>query len=210
MTPGALSALAAGTVLGLSAGFAPGPLLTLVITQTLQHNVREGIKVSMAPLITDLPIILVTLFILTKLSHFNRLLGVISLVGGVYVLYLAYGCLRTEPVNLDETAGQPRSFRKGALINAFNPHPYLFWATVGGPFVFKSGQENLLAPLLFVIGFYVFLVGSKVFLALVVSRSRAFLAEKGYIWTMRLLGLLLTVFACFLLKDALSFWGIVP
>jgi threonine/homoserine/homoserine lactone efflux protein len=209
MNPEHLSSLAAGTVLGLSAGFAPGPLLTLVITQTLQHDIREGIKVSMAPLITDLPIIVVSLFLLSKLSHFDRLLGAISLVGGVYVLYLAYECLRTGPVKLEETEDQPRSLRKGALINALNPHPYLFWATVGGPFVFKSGQQNLLAPVLFVMGFYAFLVGSKVFLAFVVGKSRAFLTKKGYIWTMRVLGCLLAVFAFFLLKDALSFLGIV-
>jgi threonine/homoserine/homoserine lactone efflux protein len=208
MIPGTLSALAAGTVLGLSAGFAPGPLLTLVITQTLQHNIREGIKVSMAPLITDLPIILATLFVLTKLSDFDLLLGAISLLGGVYVLYLAYGCLRTGPVNLEETEDRPRSFRKGALINAFNPHPYLFWATVGGPFVFKSGKENLLAPVLFLTGFYVFLVGSKVLLAFVVGKSRAFLTKQGYIWTMRVLGCLLAVFAFFLFNDALSLLGI--
>ena len=50
------SALTAGILLGLSAGFAPGPLLTLVIAQTLKHNVREGIKVALAPLISDFPI----------------------------------------------------------------------------------------------------------------------------------------------------------
>ena len=208
MIPESLSSLAAGTVLGLSAGFAPGPLLTLVVTQTLQHDIREGIKVSMAPLITDFPIIIASLFLLRKLSDFDRLLGAISLVGGLYVLYLAYGCLRTGPVNLEEVHDQPRSLRKGALINALNPHPYLFWATVGGPFVLKSRQESLLAPVMFVTGFYVFLVGAKVFLAFVVGKSRAFLTKKGYIWTMRLLGCLLVVFAFFLLKDALSFLGV--
>jgi len=206
MIPEILSSLAAGTVLGLSAGFAPGPLLTLVVTQTLQHGIREGTKVSMAPLITDFPIIIVSLFLLRKLSDFDRLLGLISLLGGFYVLYLAYGCLRTGPVNLEEAHDQPRSFRKGALINAFNPHPYLFWVTVGGPFVLKGRQESLLAPVLFVTGFYVFLVGSKVFLVFVVGKSREFLTKKGYIWTMRVLGCLLAVFAFLLLKDALS-WG---
>jgi len=205
MIPESLPSLAAGTVFGLSAGFAPGPLLTLVVTQTLQHDIREGIKVSMAPLITDFPIIVVSLFLLSKLSDFDRLLGAISLVGGLYVLYLAYGCLRTGPVNLEEAHDQPRSLRKGAVINALNPHPYLFWATVGGPFVLRSSQESLLTPVLFATGFYVFLVGAKVFLAFVVGKSRAFLTKKGYIWTMRLLGCLLVVFAFLLLKDALSF-----
>ena len=204
MTAEALSSLAAGVVFGLSAGFAPGPLLTLVITQTLQHNMREGVKVAMAPLITDLPIILVTLALLSRLSHFDRLLGLISLAGAGYILYLASESIRTGPVTLDEARDEPRSFRKGALINALNPHPYLFWATVGAPHLLKSGQEELLAPFLFLLGFYVFLVGSKVFLAVVVGKSRAFLTKRGYIWTMRFLGCLLAVFAGLLLVDALS------
>ena len=44
--------LTLGTVLGLSAGLAPGPLLTLVISETLQHDIRAGIKVAVAPFIT--------------------------------------------------------------------------------------------------------------------------------------------------------------
>ena len=59
--------LTIGTVLGLSAGFAPGPLLTLVISETLQHDIKSGIKIALAPIITDLPIIILTLFILSKL-----------------------------------------------------------------------------------------------------------------------------------------------
>ena len=204
MTAETLSSLAAGVVLGLSAGFAPGPLLTLVITQTLQHNMREGVKVAMAPLITDLPIILVTLVLLSRLSDFDRLLGLISLAGAGYILYLASESVRTGPVTLEESQSQPRSFRKGAAINALNPHPYIFWATVGAPFLLKTGKEGLLAPFLFLLGFYFFLVGSKVFLAVVVGKSRAFLTQRGYIWTMRLLGCLLAVFAGLLLVEALS------
>ena len=37
-----LSALAAGFLLGLTAGLAPGPLMALVITQSLRHGTREG------------------------------------------------------------------------------------------------------------------------------------------------------------------------
>ena len=118
-----VSALAVGTVLGLSAGLAPGPLLTLVITQTLKHNAREGVKVAAAPLITDLPIILLSLLVLTRLTDFDVILGLISLAGGLYVLHLAYGSLRVEPVNLQASDRQPRSLSKGALINLLNPHP---------------------------------------------------------------------------------------
>jgi len=49
--------LTIGIMLGTSAGFAPGPLLTLVISESLQHGVKSGAKVALAPIITDLPII---------------------------------------------------------------------------------------------------------------------------------------------------------
>lgn len=205
-----LSALAAGTVFGLSAGFVPGPLLTLVLTQTLRHDVREGVKVAMAPLITDLPIILASLFVLTRLSSLEPVLGLISLAGSGYVLYLAWENIRTGPVTLTESRDHPRSVRKGVIINAMNPHPTIFWATVGGPFLLRSAQEGLQTPLMFVFGFYLFLVGSKVLLAILVGKSREFLTSKAYIRTMRFLGCLLAAFGIFLLKDACSLLQIVP
>ena len=78
--------LAMGSILGLSAGFAPGPLLTLVISETLQHDIRAGVKVALAPIVTDLPIIMLTLFILVKLSGFYKVLGIILFRDGFNML----------------------------------------------------------------------------------------------------------------------------
>jgi len=49
-----------GTLLGLSAGIAPGPLLTLVISETLQKDIKAGIRVALAPMFTDVPIIVIS------------------------------------------------------------------------------------------------------------------------------------------------------
>lgn len=46
--------LSVGAVLGLSSGLSPGPLLALVISETLRHGVKAGVKVALAPIITDL------------------------------------------------------------------------------------------------------------------------------------------------------------
>ena len=72
----------------------------------------------------------------------------------------------------------------------------------------RSAGQGLSAPLLFVFGFYFFLVGSKVFLATLVGKSRVLLTKKGYIGAMRVLGCLLALLAVVLLKDALSFLGV--
>lgn len=204
-----LSVLLVGVMFGLSAGFAPGPLLTLVITQTLQHNTREGIKVAAAPLLTDLPIVLVSFFILNELSDLGPALGIIAAVGGLYVLCLAYETLKTGPVKVNASQAQPKSIRKGAVVNALNPHPYLFWATVGVPVILKARQSGLVTPWLFILAFYTFLIGSKILIALVVGRFRTFLEGKIYLWMMRILGVVLAGFAIYLLWEALLHFGLV-
>jgi threonine/homoserine/homoserine lactone efflux protein len=203
-----LSAIAAGVILGLSAGLAPGPLLALVVTQTLKHSVREGMKVASAPLITDAPIIVLSVLLLSKLNESNYVLGSISFIGGLYVLYLSYENIRTKNLILETGKDQPQSLKKGALVNALNPHPYLFWMTVGAPMIFKTYNESSFSPAVFVLSFYVMLVGSKLALALIVGKSRTFLTSRGYIWVLRILGGMLALFACFLIKDAFVFLGI--
>jgi threonine/homoserine/homoserine lactone efflux protein len=133
----------------------------------------------------------------------------ISLAGGGYVLHLAYGSLRVTPVDLQETDLQPRSLSKGALVNLLNPHPYLFWMTVGAPFILKAARESLVSALAFIFSFYLLLVGSEVFLALVTGKSRRFLTGRGYVYVMWVLAVLLALFALFLFRDGLVFLGLL-
>ncbi len=201
--------LTIGTILGLSAGFAPGPLLTLVISETLQHDIKSGIKVALAPIITDLPIIILTLFILAKLSNFHNILGVISLTGGFVILFMGYESLRTKGVELNLKEKKPKSLTKGILVNALSPHPYLFWLSVGGPTITKAMNQGIIAALGFICSFYAFLVGSKIVLAILVGKSKNFLVGNVYIYTMRFLGLALCVLAFFLFRDGLKLLGII-
>lgn len=201
--------LTIGTVLGLSAGFAPGPLLTLVISETLQHDIKSGVKVALAPIITDFPIIILTLFILSKLSNFHNILGIISMTGGLFILYMGYKSLRTKGVkiNLDEI--KSKSFTKGVLANILSPHPYLFWFSVGAPTMTKAMLQNISAPLAFIISFYAFLVGSKIVLAILIGKSKSLLSGKMYIFTMRFLGLVLCILAIVLFQDGLKLLEII-
>ena len=204
-----ISFLTTGTILGLSAGFAPGPLLVLVISETVEHGVKAGVKVALAPIITDLPIIIVTLFILAKLSSFHSVLGIISIIGAIFILYMGIENIRIKGVRLDINKSSPRSFQKGIIVNALSPHPYLFWFSVGGPTTLKAMGQSLPAATAFVLSFYLLLVGSKMVLAFLVFRSRTFLLGNKYIFTMRLLGGILIILAGFLFQDGLHLLGIL-
>ena len=193
--------LIAGIILGLSAGIAPGPLLTLVISETIQHDIKAGIKVALAPLVTDLPIVLLTFFIISKLSSFNLILGIISLCGGLFLLYMGYEDIRTKKINTNFEQIVSRSFSKGIIVNVLSPHPYLFWLSIGSPIIIRAMKVNTYSVISFISGFYVLLLGSKIIVAILVGRSKTFLNDKVYLYTIRFLGGILWIFAIVLFYD---------
>jgi threonine/homoserine/homoserine lactone efflux protein len=196
-------ALAAGAVLGLAAGLSPGPLLALVLAQTLRHGFIEGAKTAAAPLVTDIPIILLSLVVVGEAARLFLLLPVIGSIGGVYVLYLGWSTLRGQAPEVDEGAPPaPRSLIRGTLVNALSPHPWLFWLTVGGPTMVRARGSGLAAPIAFTTLFLALLVGSKVVLAALVARFRTALSGRAYPWTLRVLGLLLGLFGLGLLWES--------
>ena len=203
------SFLTTGSILGLSAGFAPGPLLTLVVAETLQHGMKAGVRVALAPILTDLPIIILTLFFLAKLSRFHHVLGAISILGACFILYLGIKNIKTTGVNPEQDPSPLRSLQKGIFVNALSPYPYLFWFTVGGPTTMKAMEVSLIAAIYFIGSFYVLLVGAKIVLAVLVGQSRSFLQGNIYISIMRLLGVVLIVLACILLRDGLHLLNIL-
>jgi len=198
-----------GILFGLVAGISPGPLLALVIAETLTHSRKEGILVALAPLVTDLPIVLVSVFLLAKLSYSHLILGTVSLLGALFIGYLAYQSISVKIGGLNLQKIEPHSLRKGVAANFLSPHPYLFWIAVGAPTALKAYKVNLLSACLFILGFYLFLVGSKIFVAFVIDKSRDFLNSRVYVYTIRVLGVVLLIFAALFLKDGLTLLGLI-
>lgn len=204
-----IALIGAGVVLGLSSGFAPGPLLALVIAQTLRYGPREGIKVSIAPLITDAPIIGISVFLVSRFAGMQAVLGAISLAGGLFVLYLAWETFRAQGPSAGEANDRAGSIGRGIAVNALSPHPYVFWITVGSPVIIRSYRESPVSAILFILSFLVCLIGAKVIIALLVSRSKKILTGKAYRFIMGSLGIALFVFAVTLIRDGLVLSGIM-
>ena len=187
--------------MGLFCGLAPGPLLALVLAQTLRHGAREGCKIALAPLVTDVPIIVLALVLAAKLAQLRLLLGIMSIAGGAFVLYLAWDGFGPVRVAAAAPAERPGSWLKGILTNLLNPHPWLFWLTVGAATLAKGMAQSWLAALAFLCGFYLLLVGSKVLVVLLAARSREWLAGRPYRVVMRVLAVLLAFFALLLFRE---------
>ncbi|QAZ68560.1 LysE family translocator [Solidesulfovibrio carbinolicus] len=202
------SAALAGAAMGLSAGFAPGPLLSLVLSQTLAHGPREGVKVALAPILTDTPIILATWLLLSRLTGTPAVLGVVALAGAALLCRYAYDCFQAPPPDAGDPAKAPRSVLRGVAANFSNPHPYLFWATVGVPYLLEAARSGPAGPIAYLATFYVCIVGAKILAAGLAGRFRRFLSSRGYRLFMAALGASLLYFAWGFVRQGLSLLGL--
>ena len=202
--------LISGIILGLAAGLSPGPLLALVFSETLRHGKREGIKIAFAPIISDLPVIILVFLTLSRLAGYDYIIGAITLLGACYLFYLGVENLKARISDSMPEAKNVKSdaLVRGVIANLLNPHPYIFWLFIGGPVVFKSVDTDISAAAFFLFGFYGMLVGSKVCIALAVDKSSSFIRSSCYTYIVRALGFALILFAMFFAAEGLRLVGL--
>ena len=198
-----------GLLLGFAAGVSPGPLLALVISETILHSRKEGVLVSLSPVLTDFPVIAATVLILSRVSNSDFFLGIVSLAGAAFVGYLAYKNILIQGVHTAIDYVKPQSLRKGVITNFLSPHPYLFWMTIGAPTIIKAFHVGIASAISFLAGFYLLLIGSKIVIAFMVGHSKNFLRSKTYVYIIRATGIILLVFVVLFLRDGLSLLGII-
>lgn len=201
--------LALGSLLGLAAGTSPGPLLAVTISETLQYGKWEGIKVAVSPLITDLPIVLSVLYVLSHLASYDFIIGIIAFFGASYLIYSGIESLKIKKDSVELNIEKEDALKKGVIVNFGNPHPYVFWFSIGGPIIYKSLNTHVSATVLFILGFYIFLVGSKVVITLIVEKSKSFINSKHYFSIIRALGIAQIIFGLTFIKMGLSSLNII-
>lgn len=127
----------AAFIFGLSGGLKPGALSIFVIHETLRRGDRAGLLASFAPFVSDGPIILAMLFVISNAGHLQYFTVFISTAGALYLVYIACTIWR----GADYSAGSretPTTFFTAVKINLLNPAPYMFWSTVGGAYLIRG------------------------------------------------------------------------
>ena len=176
-----LTLAAAGIALGLFEGIRPGPLLTMVIRETLTGGWYAGARAASAPIFTDGPLIIVSIFLSGWIAEQPSILFVISLLGAGFLVWFGIDCFRIEPPDQDiaqeEVTG---SFRRGVMTNLLNPNVYVFWFLIGGPLMASAADEEPLAPVAYALSFLVTIIIVKMAIALIFDRTRGSMSPRAY------------------------------
>lgn len=190
-----------GVALGLFAGMVPGPFLTLVVTTALRSGLEAGLKVALIPLGTELPVALVTVFVLTRLPY--PALRWIGLAGGLLVLYMAWSVERdARHVTLEEggTATPVRGhYLRVALVGVLAPAPWIFWFLIAGPLFLSRWNVSPLHAVGFLAAFFAAFVGTMALIAWGVATGREKLSDRWHRRALRGAGVVLAVAGCVLL-----------
>jgi len=146
-------------IFGISYAFAaviqPGPFQAFLFSNSIRNGWRRTIPLVFAPLISDLPVIILVVFILTIVPHF--VLGILQCLGGIFLLFLAFKGYKSLSVvddyNNQDLSKYANLFR-AVLVNIFNPAPYLAWSLIMGPVLISALTESMKNGIILLISFY--------------------------------------------------------
>jgi threonine/homoserine/homoserine lactone efflux protein len=159
---------------GFAAAVQPGPFQAYLISQTLSNGWRRTLPAALAPLISDGPIILLTLVVLSYVPvWFQRFL---YLAGGLFILYLAYGAFvawrNFDEMGVATHSPSRQSAIRAAMMNALSPGPYLYWSLVTGPILLAGWRQAPVNGVGFLISFYATIVLSLIAIIVVFGTAR--------------------------------------
>ncbi len=193
--------------IGLAAGISPGPLLTLMISATLERGFGAGLRVACAPLVSDLPIVVASIWMLSRVPE-TFLTGV-TIIGGLFVIFIGLETLSSCRKTFDPRAAAvdgARDLWRAALVNMLNPHAWIFWLSVGVPLTLKLWHRSPALAAGWVAAFYCGLVGSKIVLAWIVAKGRKRLNQRWYRGVLALCGVALIVLGGLLCWQGVRGW----
>ncbi len=159
---------------GFAAAVQPGPLSLYLISQTLRAGWRRTWPSIFTPAITDGPVAVLCLVILSTLPDY--FLTYIQIIGGGFILFLAYRALMSwrkeaQIEKLPDITAR-KTLLNAMVINILNPNAYLGWSLVIGPMFLKGWKAGPGFGIGIIIGLYLSMFCTSAVILLLFHKAR--------------------------------------
>ena len=124
----------AGMLFGLALAAPPGPMNAIIAEESVLRGWVPGVITGLGAMTADVVFFVLALFgATTVVNEWPLLHGTMVTVGGVLMLYFAFGALQSAQDTLTGAAvsTDSRGFQKALVLGLTNPFQILFWLTVG-------------------------------------------------------------------------------
>lgn len=162
-------------VLGLIGGLIPGPILTAIFTEILQHSLFKSFRIIFIGLITETIVALISLLVLQQLNPPEIIFKSLSLIGAAILVWIASKIYRIKTL---DNGGQAH-FSTGTVIAMIlaNGVLWTYWITVCIPKAIEMGTVMVFGQYIFLALVEIGWLLSTIGVAFIFSRFRGILSS---------------------------------
>ncbi len=136
------SETAAAFAIGIALAAAPGSVQAVIVSESIRGGVASGSRALLGVHATFGAVMLALAFGLTVATPTGWVLRVLSLVGGLWLLWLAVDGVRSSaPGDSDARGGMAPEVR-GALAIVLNPGAWIFVTVVASPLLAGAADDD--------------------------------------------------------------------
>ncbi len=169
-----LSTVLLAVSLAFAAAIQPGPLQAYLLSSVAERGWKRTLPGALSPLLSDAPIILTALLLLTRLP--DAAARLLQVAGGLLLLYFAWrgyrDWKRAPAAGMAETGRGSRTLLEAIGVNLLNPNPWLGWSLVMGPALLAAWDISSATGIAFLVCFYTVLVGTTALIVLLFGTTR--------------------------------------
>jgi len=197
--PGVIEVLWLGTLLGVGAALAVGPIFVVIVQQAATSGFGASFRVILGSATADLVLLVPALAFAWIIRSMERSSLWVGAVGALFLLYLSWRSARDAVAQWREgrqlEVHGRWAFWKGVAGNLANPLTWTFWLATGTPAMLAAQDAAGTAGLaLFTATWFLVASGLEAVIALAVARSRRLVGPRGQ--------------ACFTAVSAVAFLGL--
>jgi len=197
--PGVIEVLWLGTLLGVGAALAVGPIFVVIVQQAATSGFGASFRVILGSATADLVLLVPALAFAWIIRSMERSSLWVGAAGTLFLLYLSWRSARDAVAQWREgrqlEVDGRWAFWKGVAGNLANPLTWTFWLATGTPAMLAAQDAAGTAGLaLFTATWFLVASGLEAVIALAVARSRRLVGPRGQ--------------ACFTAVSAVAFLGL--
>ncbi len=201
-------------IVGFSGAMMPGPVTTLIVTETARRGWIAGPLITIGHVLLELAMVVALFFGLGDVLKQNEIAGAIGLLGGVFLLWMGAAIVRDawtgrvsfnldQPTTTSGPTGNP--IVAGILTSVANPYWLLWWATVGAASLITFRAFGLAGIIAFYIGHTLADWVWNNLVAFVVASGRRILNDRIYRGILVVCGAFLIALSIYFLRSGLGF-----
>lgn len=191
-------------MLGLGAAVPLGPINILIMNESIKKY-KNGMTIGLGAMSADITYLFLIFFGLLNYINQPEVLNSLSVLGGVFLLYLAFMIFKNRDAEVDTSSEQVQSnnrvklYTKGFALTFINPYTIGFWLSVSGYIISKN-----LEPLITLAGMLSAILLWITIMPYIVHKSKHRISQRVFSWINRISAFILACFAIMMFINLLT------